>query len=82
MRLYGVRRLGEMGGAFYVHIRCRSCQRRTCFKASDLAIRLGPTTDLDVVKEKLKCTDCSARNPWVWSASEPMEEEDQYDDLV
>lgn len=82
MRLYGVRQLDEMGGRFYVHVRCRSCQRRTCFLASELATRV-PGADLDVVKEKLKCAECGARRPWVWAAAERMEDDDQaYDFLI
>lgn len=87
MRLYGVRKLSEMGGRFYVHVRCRSCQRRICFLASELEKRLPVhkrlDADLDMIKERLSCSDCKARNPWVWSDSDPMESEDlDYDFLI
>jgi len=81
MRLYGVKRMGELGGRFWVHVRCRGCQRRACIYASSLAAKMGPAADLDDVKERLRCTTCGARRPWVWSMAEPMEDE-EFDELI
>jgi hypothetical protein len=82
MRLYGVRKLSEMDGTFYVHIRCRACGRRSAFLAKVLAAKLGANADLDLVKEKLKCMDCDSRSAWVWSDSDALNDEDQFDDLL
>lgn len=86
MRLYGVRRLSEMNGRFYVHVRCQGCQRRTCFLASDLEallpMRLRIDADLDTIKERLTCKECKSRQAWVWSDSDPMDEEEHFDDLL
>lgn len=86
MRLYGVRKLGELDGQFYVHTRCGSCQRRACFLAKDLQAKLPMhqrlEADLDTVKERFKCSACGARKPSVWSMSEPMDEEEPFDDLI
>jgi hypothetical protein len=90
MRLYGVRRLSELDGQFFVHVRCQKCGRRACFRARDLegrlpmALRLN--ADLDTVKARFVCAnqECKGRNPTVWSMSEPMEddERDDYHDLI
>jgi hypothetical protein len=32
MRLYAVDRLSEMGGRFYVHLRCKQCNHKACIK--------------------------------------------------
>jgi len=87
MRLYGVRKLGELDGQFYVHTRCNGCQRRACFWAKDLQarlpMRLRMDADLDMLKERFKCSACGARNPSVWSMSDPMDDGDEeYDFLI
>jgi hypothetical protein len=76
MRLYGVRNLNEMGGRFYVHIRCNACKRRNCYSATALLMRfpLHKRIDasLDALKGRLVCT-CGSRNATVWAMADPME---------
>lgn len=79
MRLYGVRKLSERGGQFWVHTRCYGCGRRACFLASEIEKRLPLhkrlDADIDTLKERFKCSGCGARNPAVWSMADPMEPE-------
>jgi len=87
MRLYGVRKLSEMDGQFWVHVRCSSCGRRACFLARDLEarlpMRLRLDADLDLLKERMRCEGCQARHPSVWSMTGPMEDDDgNYDFLI
>lgn len=76
MRLYGVRKLAELEGRFYVHVRCRACGHGTSFLAADLERKVPLhqrlDADLDTVKERFVCR-CGARSPWVWSMTDPME---------
>jgi DNA-directed RNA polymerase subunit RPC12/RpoP len=86
MRLYGVRKLSELDGQFWVHVRCPSCAHRSCFLARDLEVRLPMrlrlNADLDTLKDRMKCAECGARHPSVWSMSDPMDQEEQFDELV
>jgi hypothetical protein len=87
MRLYGVRKLSELDGQFFVHARCVKCGRRSCFWAKDLQarlpMRLRLNADLDAVKELFTCKECKARKPTVWAMSTPMDDDDsEYDFLI
>jgi len=86
MRLYGVRKLSELDGQFFVHVRCVTCGRRACFWAQDLQARLPMKVrmdaDLDTVKERFTCRGCKGRNPTVWSMSTPMDEDQEFDDMI
>ena len=81
MRLYGVRKLSELDGKFWVHVRCPACGHRTCFLARDLEARLPLAlrlnADLDLLKERMRWADCGARHPSVWSMAGPMEDDDR-----
>jgi len=88
MRLYGVRKLSEIDGQFYVHVRCQTCGRRGCFWAKDLQARLPAhlrlEANLDTVKQRFVCSEpgCKARHPTVWAMSTPMDETEQFDELI
>lgn len=86
MRLYGVRNLNDLGGRFYVHIRCHDCGRRNCYTAAELLTRfpLHKRIDasIDMLKGRLLC-QCGSRSAVAWSMSEPMEfGPEEFDELI
>jgi hypothetical protein len=46
------------------------------------AISSSSPADLDTVKERFTCRGCKGRNPTVWSMSTPMDEDQEFDDMI